>query len=309
MHAIVINEWGGRDRLTAADVPEPPVAPDGVLVRVRAAGVNPVDTKIREGHLAGAFPHHFPLIPGWDAAGVVEQVGPAVTTRKVGEEVFGYCRRHELQFGTYAQFVTVPEHFLASKPAALSFEEAAAVPLAGLTAHQALDAVGLRAGETLFVDGGSGGVGHFAIQLGVARGARVVAAASQRNQAFLAGLGAEPVDYEAGDVPGQVHALVEGGVDAALDLFGGDGAQQCFAALRPGGRFVSTAEPAEHPNVECHYVFVRPWGDQLRELATLAEEGHLIPHVEEVFPLDRAADAHERIEAGHVRGKLVLRVP
>ena len=135
MRAIAVNDWGGRDALELLDVEPPPVAPDGVLVRVRAASLNPVDYKVREGKLAGAFPFHFPVILGWDAAGVVEQVGPAVTWFKPGDAVYGYCRRHELEYGTYAEFTTVPEGFLAHMPDGLSFEEAAALPLA--VAHRA----------------------------------------------------------------------------------------------------------------------------------------------------------------------------
>ena len=159
MRAIAVNDWGGREELELLDVEPPPVAPDGVLIRVRAASLNPVDYKVREGKLAGAFPFHFPVILGWDAAGVVEQVGAAVTWFKPGDPVYGYCRRHELEYGTYAEFTTVPEGFLAHMPEELSFEEAAALPLAGLTAHQSLDRLGLRGGENLFITGGAGGVG------------------------------------------------------------------------------------------------------------------------------------------------------
>ena len=149
MRAIAVNEWGGRDRMELLEVEPPPVAPDGVLVRVRAAGLNPVDYKVREGYLAGAFPFHFPVILGWDAAGVVEEVGAAVTWFKPGDPVYGYCRRHELEYGTYAEFTTVPEGFLAHMPEDLSFEEAAALPLAALTAHQSLDRLGLRGGVAI----------------------------------------------------------------------------------------------------------------------------------------------------------------
>jgi NADPH:quinone reductase-like Zn-dependent oxidoreductase len=301
VRAAFITEWGAPDSLQVGEVPDLPVAPDGVLVRVRAAGVNPVDAKIRAGYLAGAFPHHFPLIPGWDAAGVVEQVGPAVTSFAPGDEVYGYCRRHELELGTYAEFVTVPEDYWALKPASLSFEQAGALPLVGLTAHQALEALSVAAGETLFVSGGSGGVGHAAVQLGVARGARVIASASARNQDFLRELGAEPVDY-AGD------GMPDGVADAAFDLFGGDGVEASFTALKPGGRLVTIAAPVEREGYETHYFFVRPSGAQLRELGRLADAGRLVPHVEEAFPLERAAEAHERIEQGHVRGKLVLSI-
>src|SRR3954467_6038224 len=244
MRAIVIDEWGGRDRLRPADVDPPPVAPDGILVRVRAAGVNPVDAKIRGGYMAERLPFHFPLIPGWDVAGVVEQAGAAVTSFRPGDEVYGYIRRHHLQFGTYAEYATATDTFFAPKPPELSFEEAAALPLSGLTAHQSLETVGVRGGETLVLAGGAGGVGHLAVQLGVARGARVIATASARNQEFLRELGAEPLDYAAGDVPARIRELTRGaGADAALDLFGGERRQEAYAALRRGGRLVSVAQP------------------------------------------------------------------
>ena len=313
MRAIAVREWGGRDRMELLDLEPPPVAPDGVLVRVRAAGLNPVDHKMREGGLAGAFPFHFPVILGWDAAGEVEQVGPAVTWFKPGDAVYGYCRRHDLQFGTYAEYTSVPEGYLAHMPSELPFEAAGAMPLAVLTAHQALERVGLRGGETLYVPAGSGGVGHFAVQLAVERGARVIAAASPANHDFLRGLGAEPVDYAAKDVTAQVRELAAGeGADAALDPFAGDGREQAFAALRRGGRLVSLASPAPEPRegFEVHYIFVRPSGYDLGEHITpLVQEGRLRPHVQEAYSLERAADAHERLEERHVRGKLVLTIP
>src|ERR687895_1651431 len=179
MRAVAVREWGGRDRMELLELEPPPVAPDGVLVRVRAAGVNPVDAKIRGGYMAQALPYHFPVILGWDAAGVVEQVGPAVTWFRPGDQVYGFLRRHHLQYGTYAEYTTAPEGFFAHMPPELSFEEAAAMPCAVLTGHQSLEALGLRGGETLFLGGGAGGVGHLAIQLAVARGARVVATASE----------------------------------------------------------------------------------------------------------------------------------
>jgi NADPH:quinone reductase-like Zn-dependent oxidoreductase len=303
MRAIAVNEWGGRDKLELVDVDPPPVAPDGVLVRIRAAGVNPVDYKVRGGYLAGALPYHFPVILGWDAAGVVEEVGPAVTWFKPGDEVYGYCRRHDLQYGTYAEFTTVPEGFLAHKPPELTFEEAAALPLVALTGHQSLEWLGLRGGETLFLGGGAGGVGHLAIQLAAARGAHVIATASERNHDFVRDLGAEPVDHAAENL--------EEDVDAAFDLFGGESREQAFALLRRGGRLVSIARPPPEPREghEVRYVFVRPSGYDLGEHITpLVAEGRLRPHLEATYPLERAAEAHERIEGGHVRGKLVLTV-
>jgi NADPH:quinone reductase-like Zn-dependent oxidoreductase len=310
MRALAVREWG-RDRLEVLDVEPPPVAPDGVLVRVRAAGLNPVDIGIRDGRLADRFPATFPVIVGWDAAGVVEEVGPAVTWFEPGDEVYGYCRRHNLQYGTFAELTTVPEGFLAPKPPSLSFEEAAAVPLACLTAHQCLESLGLRGGETLYVGGGSGGVGHFAVQLARARGARVVAAASERHHDFVRELGAEPVDYAGGDVVERVRAaLGDARADAALDLHGGDAQEQAFALLRRGGRLVSIARPPERQDgFEVHYVFVRPSGYDLAEMSDLVADGRLRPHVEETYALEDAGAAMERLEGGGVRGKLVITIP
>jgi NADPH:quinone reductase-like Zn-dependent oxidoreductase len=234
-----------------------------------------------------------------------------VTEFRPGDEVFAYCRRHHLQFGTYGELTSVPDAFVAHKPRSLSWEEAAALPLAGLTAFQTLETLGVRAGEKLLVTGGGGGVGHLAIALGAIRGAHVIATASPENHDFLRELGADPLDYHDEDLPARVREITgDGGADAALDLFGGDGREQAFASLRSGGRLASIAAPPPEPRdgYEAHYVFVRPSGVDLRELADLADEGQLKPHVEEVFPLERAADAHERIEGGHVRGKLVLSV-
>jgi NADPH:quinone reductase-like Zn-dependent oxidoreductase len=312
VRAIAVREWGGRDKLELLDLEPPPVAPDGVLVRIRAAGLNPVDYKVREGRLAGAFPFHFPVVLGWDAAGVVERVGPAVTWFKPGDPVYGYCRRHDLQYGTYAEYTTVPEGYLAHMPPELSFEQAGALPLAVLTAHQAIERSGLRHGETVFVPAGAGGVGHLAIQLAVERGARVIATASPPNHSFLRELGAEPLDYRDPDLVAKVHECAEAdGPDAALDPLGGDSREQAFAALRRGGRIVSIASPAPEPRegYEVHYIFVRPSGYDLGEHVTpLVQEGRLRPDVEETYPLERASEAMERLEEGHVRGKLVLTI-
>jgi NADPH:quinone reductase-like Zn-dependent oxidoreductase len=312
MRAVAVREWGGRDRMELLELDPPPVAPDGVLVRVRAAGVNPVDAKIRGGYMAGALPFHFPVILGWDAAGVVEEVGPAVTWFRPGDQVYGYIRRHHLQFGTYAEYATAPEGFWAHMPPELSFEQAAALPTPALTAHQTLEALGLRAGESLFLIAGAGGVGHLAVQLASARGARIVATASERNHPFLRELGAEPLDYVHDGVADRARDLLaDSGADAAFDLFGADTRELAFSVLRRGGRLVSIARPPPEPRAgyEVHYIFVRPSGYDLGEHVTpLVAEGRLRPHVEATYPLERAVEAHERLEGGHVRGKLVLTV-
>jgi NADPH:quinone reductase-like Zn-dependent oxidoreductase len=311
MRAIAINEWGGRDKLELLELEPPPVAPDGVLLRIKAASLNPVDYKVREGKLADKFPHHFPLIMGWDAAGIVEAVGPAVTWFKPGDKAYGYCRRHELEYGTYADYVTVPEGYLAHMPDSLSFEQAAALPLVGLTAHQGLEILGLRGGEYLFVNGGAGGVAHMVIQLAIARGARVAATASPANHDFLRSLGAEPFDYADGDLRERWREFTGGaGADAAFDIFGGDGLEQAFSVMRKGGRLVSiAAPPTPRECFESRYLFVRPSGYDLGEHITpLVEEGSVRPHLQQTFPLERAAEAMEVLEGGHVRGKLALTV-
>jgi NADPH2:quinone reductase len=196
-------------------------------------------------------------------------------------------------------------------PEGLSFEEAAALPLAALVAHQSLELLGLRGGEQLFVTGGAGGVGHIAIQLALARGARVIATASPANHDFLRELGAEPLDYHDENVPRFVRELTDGGgADAAFDLFGGDGQEQAFASLRRGGRLVSiAAPPVKREHFESGYIFVRPSGYDLGEHITpLVHDGGLRPHIAATFPLEEAAAAQEQLEAGHVRGKLVLKI-
>ena len=308
MRAIGVREFGGRDRLEELELPKPKVPPDAVLIRVRAAGVNPVDWKLREGRLEPRFPHVFPVVPGWDAAGVVEEVGPAVVEFAPGDEVFAYCRKPFVGEGTYAEYVSVPVTSVAAKPQALSFEEAAAVPLTALTAYQALFfAAGLTAGERVLVQAAAGGVGSFAVQLALDAGAEVIGVASERNRDHVLALGAYEIVDRNADVAAAVRELVPDGVDVALDLYGDE---TLGDAVRDDGRLVSIAAPPSYRGrgVQPLYVFVRPDGEQLGELGTLAEDGRLVVELQEVLPLAEAARAHELSEDGHVRGKLVLRV-
>lgn len=292
MRAVVIQEFGGRDKLHVADVAAPPLLPDGVRIAIRAAGVNPVDWKTREGRQAPRFPHVFPAILGWDAAGVVEEVGPSVTRFRPGDEVYAYCRKHFIGEGTYCEQVVVPQEFAAAKPASLSWEEAAAVPLAALTAWQCLvEKLGVAEGETVLVHAAAGGVGHFAVQIAVALGARVVGTASAGNADVVRGLGAEFLDYGEGRLPEHV--------DAAIDPLGGETLERTTAIA---DRVVSIVQPGEGHL----YHYVRPDGVQLESLTRLIDDGRVRPHVERVFPLEDAAAAHELLEGGHVRGKLVL---
>src|SRR5918911_1565672 len=212
MRGIAYDRFGDLDVLTLRDdLPDPPVGPDTVLVRVHAAGVNPVDLLIRSGGLAGAFPHHFPIVPGWDVAGVVETAGPAVVDFAEGEEVFGYVRRDDVQWGTQAELVPAPQRCLAHKPQSLSFAEAGALPLAGLTAYQALtEALEVAEGDRVLVHRAAGGVGFNAVQIAVALDAHVLGTASPRNHGFLRDAGcAEVLDYSAGPVSEQLAEPVD----------------------------------------------------------------------------------------------------
>ena len=312
MKAIAIDRFGGPEQMTLHELPDPEVGPDSVLIAARAAGVNPVDFKIRAGSLEGAFPHHFPLILGWDVAGVVEAVGPAVTGFSPGDEVYAYCRKTEIAQGTYAERVAVPDTFVARKPRELSWVEAAALPLAGLTARQALvDRMDVGPGQTLLVTAAAGGVGHLAVQLARSLGATVIGTASQANHEYVRSLGAAAVvEYAGGDVAAAVRERYPDGVDAAFDLYGGETLDAARAAVRAGGRLTSIADPdpAKDADVHGHYVFVRPDAIGLEDLAGRADAGELRPEIARTFPLERAAEAHELLEGGHVRGKLVLEI-
>jgi NADPH:quinone reductase-like Zn-dependent oxidoreductase len=308
MKAVALNEYGGPDVLMLRELPDPKIGPDVVLVRARAASVNPVDWKVRDGHLDGAFYVHFPLVPGWDVAGVVEAVGPSITEFAPGDEVIGYVRRDEIQHGTYAELVPAPIRALAPKPRSVGFEEAAALPLAGLTAYQALDAASVARGDTVVVHAAAGGVGSFAVQLAVHRGARVIGTASEGNHDYLRSLGAEPVAYGDGLVEA-VLALSPDGVDAALDLVGGDALAVSPRLVRRAGRIVSVIDADTVKRLGGRYVFVRPEPRMLGDISRLVDEGVLRVTIARTFPLAEAAAAQELSQTGHGRGKIVITVP
>jgi len=304
VRGVAYEQFGGPEVLTLRDdLPDPPVGPDTVLVRVHATAVNPVDVLIRSGGLAGAYPHHFPIVPGWDVSGVVEAAGPAVTAFAAGDEVFGYVRRDDVQWGTAAEFVPAPQRCLAPKPSLLSFAEAAGVPLAGLTAYQALtEALGVEEGDRVLVHRAAGGVGFFAVQIAVALGAHVIGTASARNHGFLRDAGvAEVLDYAAGPISGQLSEPV----DAVLDLVGGDTLADAPKQVRDRARVVSVVDPVVN-EMGGRYVFVRPDTHDLEELGRLADAGQLRVPVAQAFPLERTAEAQELVAAGHVRGKVVV---
>ena len=307
MRAVALNEYGGPEVLEVVDLPEPKVGPDVVLVRTRAAGVNPVDHKMREGGVDGRFPSHFPLIPGWDVAGTVEDVGPDVTEFRSGDEVIGYVRRDHLQWGTYAELVPAPLRTLAPKPASVGWPEAAALPLAGLTAWQALTrGLALEEGDVLLVHAAAGGVGSFAVQLARVLGAaRVIGTASEGTHDYVRELGAEPVTYGDG-LAERVRALAPDGVTAVLDLVGGETLEASPSMLASGGRLASVRDPDKVKELGGRYVFVRPDAGQLTELSRLVDAGRLRVRLHETFPMDKAAEAHRLVEGGHVHGKVAL---
>jgi NADPH:quinone reductase-like Zn-dependent oxidoreductase len=306
VRGIAYDRFGDESVLQLRDdLPDPPVGPDTVLVRVHAAGVNPVDLSIRGGRLAGAFPHHFPIVPGWDVAGVVESAGPAVVDFAPGDEVFGYVRRDDVQWGTTAEFVPAPQRCLAPKPGSLSFAEAGALPLAGLTAYQALtEVLDVQEGDRVLVHRASGGVGFNAVQIAVALGAHVIGTASPRNHGFVTDAGAaEVLDYAAGPASEQLREPV----DAVLDLVGGPALADAPDQVKDRSRIASVVDPAVR-DLGGRYVFVRPDSHDLEELGRMADAGQLRVPIAKAFPLEQTADAHRLLSGGHVRGKVVVTV-
>ncbi|GAA1415041.1 NADP-dependent oxidoreductase [Kitasatospora putterlickiae] len=304
MKAIAIHRYGGPEVVEYTDLPDPKVGPDSVLVQVRAAGVNPVDWKVREGRLDGLLDAHFPLVMGWDAAGVVRAVGGGVTEFAPGDEVYGYVRKDAVEHGTYAELVSAPVRTLARKPAALDWAQAGGLPLAGLTALQGLRAVGAGAGDTVLVHAAAGGVGHLAVQIARASGARVIGTAGERNHDYLRSLGAEPVRYGEG-LADRVRALAPEGVDAALDLVGGDAVEVSAGLVADPARIASVADFGVRARGG-RYVWVRPDAAGLAELAALADDGRLTVTVASTFPLAQAASAQALSAEGRTRGKIVL---
>ncbi len=315
MKAIALREFGGRDKLERMDLPIPEVGKGEILVRVKAAGVNPVDWKIREGWLKDRFPYKFPLVPGWDAAGVVEKVGQGVTRFKAGDEIFAYCRKPVVQGGAYAEYVVLSEEHMALKPKNTLFTEAAGIPLASLTAYQALvDAAKVKAGERVLIHAAAGGVGGFGVQIARDRGAVAWGTASSRNEKYVRGLGAERViDYTRDDFGKVVRSVYPDGMDVVFDCVGGQVLKQSAEIVRDGGRLVSIVDSLDEQrlrqrDIRFEFVFVAPNATELSAIGEMVEQRRLRVHVSKVLPLAFAREAHELIESGHTRGKIVLEV-
>jgi NADPH:quinone reductase-like Zn-dependent oxidoreductase len=316
MKAIAINEFGGREKLVLLDLPSPEVEENAILVKIKAAGINPVDWKIREGYIKDLFPYDFPIILGWDAAGIVEQAGSKVTRFKGGDEIFAYCRKPIVHGGAYAEYILLEEEHAALKPKNISFEEAASIPLAALTAYQSLfDAAKIKPGETVLIHAAAGGVGGFGVQLARDHGAVVWATASGGNKEYVKGLGgSQVVDYTQEDFRKAIRSQHPDGVDVVFDCLGGEVLQKSAEIVKAGGRLVTIVDdPTGLARSDIHkeFVFVAPNSRQLTELARMVEQGRLKTHLSQVFPfgLAEARKAHELSESGHTRGKMVLVLP
>lgn len=306
MQAVRIHDYGSIDALHYEEVARPVVGTDQVLVRVRAAGVNPLDWKVRSGINKLWHPFTFPIILGFDAAGVIEAVGTGVMDFAVGDEVYGTS-----DFGGYAEYVSVYAGDIAHKPRSLTFVEAASMPIAAITVWESLvDNAHLDAGQTVLIHGAAGGVGHLAVQLAKGLGARVIATGSAHSLEFLRQLGAdEVIDYSS-----VRFETVAQNVDVVLDCVGGETLERSWRVVRPGGTLLALTYPGESGTVETRgirYCKVNLQHSRRRTLdaaARLADAGQVRPYVSHVFPLQEAHRAHELIEARHVRGKIVLQV-
>ncbi|MFA7267632.1 MAG: NADP-dependent oxidoreductase, partial [Candidatus Nanopelagicales bacterium] len=295
MRAVAATQYGGPETYSVSEVPDPTTGPDRIVVKVEAASINPVDYKILAGALDGAFPVVWPIVPGWDVAGEVLAVGPAVSALRPelvpGAKVFGYARLDFVGAGTWAQQVAMPMRGLALAPQNLDAAHASCLPLAGLTAYQLLtEAVAVQPGECVLIHAASGGVGHLAVQIARSLGATVIGSASAKNQEFVRGLGAQAVEYGDG-LPAQVRELAPDGVDAVLDLVGGLAIEQTPDLLGPNGRWATITDATRAAELGGSYVFVRPDPVQLAELARLADSGAVVPRVHAVHDLDAVSEA------------------
>ncbi|MCC6524455.1 MAG: NADP-dependent oxidoreductase [Polyangiaceae bacterium] len=332
MRAFALDRYGSKVVLRAGEVADPEVREDDVLVQIHAAGVNLVDSKIRSGEFKVILPYRLPFVLGHDVAGVVLRVGARVKQFKVGDEV--YARPADHRIGTFAELIAVKEKDLALKPKNLTMEEAASIPLVGLTAWQALvDRGKLASGQKVFIQAGSGGVGTFAIQLAKHLGATVATTTSTSNVDMVRGLGADViVDYKADDFETKLS-----GYDLVLHSQDGKALEKSLRVLRPGGRLVSISGPptpefaeeigapwfvklfmwllsfgtrrrAKRLGTTYSFLFMKASGDQLRQIATLIEAGAVRPVVDKVFPFQSTNEALAYVETGRAKGKVVIKV-
>jgi NADPH:quinone reductase-like Zn-dependent oxidoreductase len=304
MRVVNIHSYGGPEQLKLEEKPRPAPSSGEVLVRVYAAGVNPIDWKIRQGLMKNFQPVTFPFTPGIELAGVIAELGPGVTAFEIGQAVLG-----QVAAGAYAEYVPVPVEALALKPETLSFIEAAAFPVGATTAWRTLfDNGGLTSGQRVLIQGAAGGVGLFAVQLAKWKGAQVIGTASTANLDFVRSLGADTVvDYTTTPVESVVHD-----VDLVLDGVGATTLSSSLAALRRGGMLISIAAPPSPEQAQAHGVRAMmsrgPASVPLETLTQLVNEGHLKAPAGKTFPLSEVQQAHEYSQSGHGRGRIVLRI-
>ncbi|GEL78016.1 NADP-dependent oxidoreductase [Tenuibacillus multivorans] len=310
MKAIVIDQYGGEEVLKEREVKKPTPNDGQVIVKVHATSINPIDWKLREGYLKERVPFDFPIILGWDVAGVVDEVADNVTDYQVGDRVF--ARPETTNHGTYAEYTAVDAHLLARIPENISFDEAAAVPLTALTAWQCLFDFGdVKEGDRVLIHAGSGGVGSFAIQLAKNIGAYVATTASGKNVEFLKSLGAdEVIDYTQQNFEEELNDY-----DFVLDSLGGEIQEKSYDVLKDGGRLTSIAAPpneekAKEKNVKAGFIWLEPKGEQLAKIAKLLEEGKVKVTIGHRFPLTEEGikEAHALSETHHAKGKIVIEV-
>lgn len=308
MKAVRIHAYGDTDVLSFEDAPVPVPGDGEVLIRVHATTVNPFDLAVRAGYMSAYFNYSLPLILGSDASGVVERIGPGVTSFKPGDEV--YTRAGVYRDGSYAEYVLAQASDVAAKPKSVDHLHAAAIPHVSLTAWQALFSIAdLQKGQTVLIHGVAGGVGHIAAQLAKNLGAKVIGTASE-NLEFARRLGIDQViDYGSTQFEEEAHD-----VDVVLDTIGGDTQQRSWKVLKPGGILVSTVEAPSEETAAAHGVrqgFVTtapPMKEVLTEMAAMVDSGQIKPHVSLVFPLHEAPKAHTLVGRRHSRGKVVLQV-
>lgn len=310
MKAIIINQYGSADELVEQEVPLPEIKDDQVLVELKATSINPIDWKMREGYLKEMLPYKFPIILGWDAAGIVKKIGKKVTAFQPGDKVF--ARPKTNPNGTYAEYVAVEEDLVCSLPENSTFDEAAAIPLAGQTAWVALVEIShLKKGDRVLIHGGSGGVGHLAIQIAKHFGAYVATTASGKNEEFVKSLGADEfINYKEQD-----FETLLSDYDIVLDTQGGETQEKSFSVLKKGGTLVSIAAPpdevkAAEKGIKIGYFFLEPDGERLKKLAELMESGKLKATIGKSFSFTEEGmrDAHKASKEHGVIGKIVVQM-
>jgi len=300
--AIRFHEYGGSDKLVLESVPRPILKADEVLIEVHYAGVNPVDWKIRSGYLKDFMPVQLPLVPGADLSGIVVETGTGVKSLKKGQAVFGIGK------GCYAQYAVAAEGDVVVKPESLSFEEAASVPLAALTAWQAVADSGAAKGQSVVIQGAAGGVGAFAVQFAAKKGAKVVGTASKGNLDFVKSLGAaKALDYGVGSLEAEI-----GSADVVIDLVGGKALEAAYGLVKKGGTLVTIAgqisdEKAKERGIKALSSGRGPT-DLLKEIAALLAKKEIRAEVGPVFPLAQAKEAQDLSQAGHGRGRILLKM-